>query len=792
MNYTISSFLPTKSENGVYVPGWIASPVDLYETLESFKSGLYSQVVRKIREERGKKERDAMKQQMLRAFTFSCNFKDGGHRKTENINEKLPFLCIDIDEKGLIEHLRMERLQNEYYSVVSLRDRVAAMKGCIFSAISVSGTGMFAIFHVRNVDFLDSFYDIQRYFKNKYNIDTDAACKDYVRLRFATYDPDAHICSPEAAGIYTVSTEYREYKKKVNADKARLSEKFIIQEDVEPSEYALQRACAMIAKATVGERHFKILNASRLVGGYIASGVIEETHGRESLIRAVNDIEYDDAPDAIRAIDDGISHGKMSPIELNVITPDHPEFEYYADLNKERQEEFRQLCSEIRRMIRAGIDRYAISLDDLAAAYSYDKPRVLSVLKYMYTKYADEIGFDKKPTITKVEIYLKGKMDIRRDVIHDTLEYKNKGEKVWQPLIVENIWRDVQKMGLKFKYDEISRLMRSDFVTPVNMWEEHFKYISKSTDEYDYISDLAGYIRLVDESHREFFNTMFKKMLVRTVRCALDDSYANRFVFVLVSQAQHNGKSWFIRWLNPFGPHNSYAENPLEDGKDDRIRMSQTFIYNLEELSSISRHDINRLKGLISQIGTRDRLPYGREAQNIVRRCSFYGSTNSTTFLLDDINSRWLCFEISKIDWKYSSKFTQSQIWSQAYRLLCDGYDAELTTDEHSYRDRLNEGFRVETSEDALVVRYFAPASSEEIGATFMTGTSIYECVLELTKDTRMHLNSKTLTSALIRQKFKRVKHNGVFGYWVIIKSSVPQFNRDKYIGSSFSDEAPF
>lgn len=792
MQYKISSFSPTKDKNDVYVPGWVAQTADLYETLESFRSGLYSQVVRNIREQRSKSERDRLKTQSLKAFTFSCNFPAGGYRKTENIAEMLPFLCIDIDEKGLSEHLKLEKIQNEYYSIASLRDKITQMKGCIFAGLSVSGTGLFAIFHVEVTSFLDSFRDLQRYFKLKYKIDIDASCKDFVRLRFATHDPDAYLVTPEKAGVYEISKEYRDHQSQLEADKVKLKGKHLLPRDVEASEYALQRACHMISTAMVGERHNKILCASRLIGGYIASGIIDETHAREELITTVKNIDYDDMNDAVKCIDDGITHGKLSPLEFDVITPDDPQFEYYTTLSDARQEQFRQLKSEIRRLLRAGVDASRIPFEDLAMEYSYDIHRIKSIVKYVYEKYDYEFGYDKKPTISKVEIFLQGKMEIRRDVIHDTLEFKNKGDKSWEPMIVENVWRDIQKAGLKFKYDEISRLLRSDFVNKINIWEEHFKYISQSTDEFDYITDLASYIKLVDESHRDFFNVMFKKMLVRTVRCALDDSYANRFVFVLVSQAQHNGKSWFIRWLNPFGPHNSYAENPLEDGKDDRIRMSQTFIYNLEELSSISRHDINRLKGLISQIGTRDRLPYGREAQNIVRRCSFYGSTNSTTFLLDDINSRWLCFEISKIDWRYSTKFNQNQIWSQAYRLLCDGYDAELTTSEHSMRDRINEGFRVETSEDALVIRYFTPSSEEDPDSIFMSSTAIFEAILELTKDSRIHLNSKTLASALTRQKFKRVKHQGSFGFWVCPKSSLTPYQREKLFKSEQSDDVPF
>lgn len=261
-------------------------------------------------------------------------------------------------------------------------------------------------------------------------------------------------------------------------------------------------------------------------------------------------------------------------------------------------------------------------------------------------------------------------------------------------------------------------------------------------------------------------------MLVRTIKCALDDNYANRTVLVLASETQSNGKSSFIRWLNPFGSHQYYAENPLEDNKDARIRTSETFIYNLEELATISKFEINRLKAIISQIGTRDRKPYGRQAENIVRRCSFFGSTNRTTFLTDDINTRWLCFEIKKINWNYTTEVEKLQVWAQAYDLYKSGYDCELTQKEGDLRDLRNERFAVSTIEEELLLKYFQPCKETDFGSQFMTSTSILEKLMLYTRDVRLPITNIWLGRALAKHGFERLRRYNCYGYYVMSRTN--------------------
>lgn len=776
-NIPISYFTPSKNKDGIYVPGVIAKTTDLYKELHRFKEGYYSVAVEQCRSFDTKVERDEYKVRNINAVTFSCLFKDGDYRKGTNIVSNTNIMCIDIDDKGLSNFIASQRQSNPNYSLHDYKKELFDSLPCIYSGLSVSGTGIFLLIRYEAAEHLDVFMDIQDYFDKTYGVKIDAACKDLNRLRFATFDPMSYIMPWDESKCWAISQAFYDRKKKIEQSKRIERERILIQKKTDVTGVILERAAVMIKNSQEGERHNKIRMASRLLGGYIATNVIDEIDAREALYNAVAYINYDDMDDARKAIDYGVSTGKQNPIEIQIITPEDPNFDYFTEQSETRQRELNQAYAEIIRLIRKGIPLVELDFIALAGDYLIDVERLRDIAKGLYKKFELEFGIDSKPLICKVEAFLRNKYDLRTDVITQTLEGRYKDVGVYKPIKFENIWRDLQSNHFKFKFDDLSRLMRSEFVEDINPWEAHFLSLRMEDPTKDYIDELADYIQLNEGEDESYFRLMLKKMLVRCVKCGLNDNYANRYVFVLASQRQSNGKSSLIRWLNPFGPHQYYAENPLEDNKDARIRMAETFIYNLEELSTSTKSDINRLKATISQIGTRDRKPYGRQAENIIRRCNFFGSTNNVSFLTDDTNTRWLCFQLKKIDWTYSATLNKDNIWAQAYKLYREGFECELSEGEASVRDTKNEAFAVTTSEQELVYKYFRPAEIRQVGSVFMTSTSITQTLSEITQTSRIRISNVNVGRALSKLKFARVRFNNMNGYWVKYTEAMPAFN---------------
>ncbi len=762
----ISLFTPFKNKDGIYVPGVIAKNADLYTELEKFRDGYYSSIVEGLQKIEDPEEKSRYKMENLPAFTLSARFKEKDYRNTANMLSTTEMLCVDVDYGGVSEFMLKKREENPQYSLADLRDEIYGTMPCVFAALSCSGRGIFFLVRYEKDQHLDCFLDIEMYMKSKFGVKIDASCKDFVRLRFATFDPGARIQQWEHTRVWALRPEYLKHKKKLEEFRKQEQKRVIVRHTNDKEGAIMEKAIALIHNAQKGERHNKIRAAARLTGGYIATGVLDEDYARDKIMEAALASGYDDSRDAEKAIKFGIETGKLNPLEINIITPDDPEFDFFVEQEEQRQREIRALYIELYKSNASGIPLTELNWDDLATRYLVDIERIKKIAARTYDKFLYMHGINNRPALAQVEAYLTSRYEMRRDIISDSIQLRQHGMREWVTVQAENIWRDTTNKGYKLKFHELSHLLNSDYIERANVWLDHFKALRKKEENVDYIAQLSSHITMKDKSEQEFFETMFKKMLVRSVKCALDDYYANRTVFVLASKMQSNGKSSFIRWLNPFGAHLFYAENPLEDNKDARIRLAETFIYNLEELSTSTKTEINRLKAIISQIGSRDRKPYGRQAENIVRRCNFWASTNNLTFLTDETNTRWLCFEVGRINWSYT-KLDRDSIWAQAYELYKSGYDCELTQEEATMREVKNEKFTIVTAETDLMLRYFEPSHETVPDAIFLTSTSIQEDLLILTKESRIAINAIWVGRALARLKFVRERFDRKWGYWV-------------------------
>jgi len=255
------------------------------------------------------------------------------------------------------------------------------------------------------------------------------------------------------------------------------------------------------------------------------------------------------------------------------------------------------------------------------------------------------------------------------------------------------------------------------------------------------------------------------------VKCAIVDSYFNKQAFILVHDKQNSGKSTFCRFLCPPALSNYIAEN-LSIDKDSRILLTTNLLINLDELSTLSKIEINSLKSLFSKDKINDRLPYDRKNSIIPRRASFIGSTNQAEFLSDESGSvRWLCFVIDSIDWSYKEKININDVWAQAYHLFKTNFVCDLTADEIRENEEYNRQFHITTSELELVHKYLSPGT-KEVHESFMTATEILLYIAEQTCG-RVKLNNINVGRALKMLLFTREKKypERNYGYYVIKKT---------------------
>lgn len=361
--------------------------------------------------------------------------------------------------------------------------------------------------------------------------------------------------------------------------------------------------------------------------------------------------------------------------------------------------------------------------------------------------------------ITRIKDYIASKYEVRFNTVSLEVEYRAKDASGKFKLLNENsLFIELLEKGFSLSINTLCALLKSDFIISYDPFEEYFMNLG-AWDGTDYIENLANHIKSKD---KKAFNNHFKKWLVRVVACALLPDFYNKQALILIGEKQNSGKSTFCRFLCPPSLAKYIAENITTD-KDSRILLAKNILINLDELAMMGKSDLNSLKAYFSKTMINERLPWGRNATIIVRRCSFIGSTNQSEFLSDETGSvRWLCFEIDSIDWGYKINIDIDKVYVQAYYLFKSGtFNYNLTGEEIRENEKRNKEFQVLTIERELLEKYL---DNGMIGKDFMTPTDIMQIINSATGN-QFRINHVQIGKALIMLGYKRIKHKGVYGY---------------------------
>lgn len=710
--------------------------VPIAKVMDGIKRGRWKGAIEKLRETKDKSIKTS-----LPYFTGSGTFSKRNDKGLKEHNDRI---IIDIDNIDNLEDIR---------GLLSLDTFTE------YLFMSCSGKGLAVIVKIQGHKHRESFVSLQQYYMETYGIEVDKACKDISRPRYISYDP--HLFFNPTAEIYTDVTEIQQTiiqeitpkKKKVSAKSPDVSNVSLI-----------DRAVSMVLSSSEGEKHSVLLSASNLLGGYVAGGVLNELECENALVQAISQRNPKDLDGAIRTIIDGLSNGKLKPL-------------YKEDINKN----FKKLIKS------QSVEDYAIQLNRSGKKWSnsdvikcgelfeIDGADSRAIFNKIYSEKREEFDLDNKPLIFKVEHYLNSRYDFLANEITQTTDFRKKDSKKYQLLNINDVYRDLQHSGFKFGLDRIKSLLNSDFVRSYNPFKEYFEGMDNyKEDEPDYIRQLAEHISTEDP---EYFVEMFRKTLVRSIACSLYNK-ENRIVFVLVGEKQGSGKSTFLRFLNPFG-NKYYTESPLSDNKDTEFRFSENFIYNLEELSSLSYVEINKLKAIISKSVVKERKAYAINEIEQPRRCNFFGSTNRTDFLADIENTRWLCFSVLDINFSYTS-LNINDIWRQAWQLYRDGYDYQLTINEANKRESINKDFEVITSERELIIKNFRKVP--ENTGSFLSNTEILQELVEASEN-KIRLNTYNVSRAMKQLGYaagrQRVDGKQLRGYYVARVSAMEKIQED-------------
>lgn len=166
------------------------------------------------------------------------------------------------------------------------------------------------------------------------------------------------------------------------------------------------------------------------------------------------------------------------------------------------------------------------------------------------------------------------------------------------------------------------------------------------------------------------------------------------------------GKTSAFRSLVPV--QSWYADSGIDIGdKDSYGALRAVWLYGLDELDSLRKGEITRVKNFLTATFDHYREPYAKRARDFLRQNVFCGTTNEAQYLVDRTgNRRFLPVRVTHVDLE-ALRYDRDQLWAEAvaryrageawhvdtlgFRVLCEEQQAERLLAEDPWTGLVHE-----------------------------------------------------------------------------------------------------
>ena len=246
------------------------------------RDGKYENEIHRIRHEQDSKQRSKLKER-LPSICFSGEFKT---RHDSQIVKHSGLVVLDFD------HID-----------ISFKEKIIQDPYTFAAFISPSGDGLKVLVRIPpEIENHEAYYmGILKYCEDNDYPKLDTTSRNLSRVCYISYDPDLYL-NPDS----------EVFKEMVRDEKPKGRN---LQRRAQRTDYTkMDVACGMIRNSADGEKHHQLVRAARLVGGFIAGGLVEEPEAIRILELEINQKDPDDFKKAQKTIFDGIEFGKRDPI----------------------------------------------------------------------------------------------------------------------------------------------------------------------------------------------------------------------------------------------------------------------------------------------------------------------------------------------------------------------------------------------------------------------------------------------------------------------------------------------
>ncbi|MCQ2342676.1 MAG: virulence-associated E family protein [Paludibacteraceae bacterium] len=331
---------------------------------------------------------------------------------------------------------------------------------------------------------------------------------------------------------------------------------------------------------------------------------------------------------------------------------------------------------------------------------------------------------------------------LRYDIVSDKLEVKIEGGKlnvtdggVWREMTKRDINSIVcaccEESGMNISDREVRCVLQSDYIPtvhPPRAYLDHlpaYKPVQGQTP-LDYLASQV-IVEGGDEEQKLWHDT-FIRWFVAMVASWRSDEVVNQHVLVLIGPQGIYKTTWLERLIPPcLRPYSMKMANVRDLNKDERLRIAESVLINMDEIDSMSDRELNQMKSLITSADVNERAAYGYNKERRTRLASFCASGNKDQFLTDTTgNRRWLPFRVKSIQNPYRNPLQPYEMYyAQAVWMIEHGFEYWFDQEQIQELAPHVESFHKETSEEQLLPVYYAPASKDTPDAVFRTAAEI-------------------------------------------------------------------
>ena len=219
----------------------------------------------------------------------------------------------------------------------------------------------------------------------------------------------------------------------------------------------------------------------------------------------------------------------------------------------------------------------------------------------------------------------------------------------------------------------------------------------------------------------------FKKWFVAMVATWLYDEVVNHQVLVLIGRQGIFKTTWLERLIPPqLRDYCCKLANANSLSKDDRLRIAEFGLINMDELDAMTPRELNAMKSVITASDVNERAAYGYTKERRIRLASFCASSNRREFLTDITgNRRWLPFEVESIQNPFFTTLPYDLMYAQARFLIENNFNYWFELEEIATIEEHNDTFRAQDNEEQLLpILFDIPAEGK---GEFMTTAQISE-----------------------------------------------------------------